>query len=203
MATGVKDAAERLRTAATTWYAEQERLVAQMGPGMTGAEVSAHYAVALEDVRADLQKTFAARPLGGLGADGKKEKPEAWKSQLYEDVSMILDAVEDAIVEVQRILDAPEAQTRASFGAVKPFLRTVMVLAGAYLLRIIVSSDMHIANCFLSGKFAHEHPLFFDKVILPILMTMLMPFVPKIVAFILLNIFLSILEAQRPIPAGA
>ena len=138
LATEIKGAAEDLQAAATTWWAEQGLLVASMAPGTTGAEVSSSYAVALEGVRADLQKTFALRPPpaeepateDGPGKKGKK--PKAWESKLYEDVSTVLDRIEDAVVAVWGTWKAPEDQTRASFGAVKPFLRTVMILAGAY-----------------------------------------------------------------------
>lgn len=150
LAAGLQHAAEELHTAATTWYAEQERLVASMAPGTTDEDVSAYYAIALGDVRAELQKTFAARPPpaeepaheNGPGTDGIKKEPKAWESRLHDDVSMILDAVEDAVVNVCRTWDAPEAQTRASFEEVKLFARVFMVLAGAYL-RIIFSASMH------------------------------------------------------------
>ncbi|KJA28970.1 hypothetical protein HYPSUDRAFT_61811 [Hypholoma sublateritium FD-334 SS-4] len=184
---GLKNAAEELHTATATWYAEQERLVANMAPGTTKEDISAQYAIALGDARAELQKTFAARPplaeepaSGADSATDGKTKVEAWKTRLYEDVSMILDSIEDAVVEVWRIWNAPEAQTRASFGTVKPFLKTVLVLA---------------------GKFAHEHPRFFKRVILPLLMTMLIPFVPKDLAFILFDIFVFVFGVESPFTA--
>lgn len=66
----------------------------------------------------------------------------------------------------------------------------------------LVCTNYYLTDHLLSGKFAHEHPRFFNRVIMPLLETMLRALgLPKDVALILFDIFVFVFETQNPFPA--